>query len=184
MNGKVRCSAYVLMIVFMVFSHLQADDFEGTDQATATASAVRASAESVTDINWQVISSGGDVGGVSDNFGVSGTVGQTAVGSGGSDNYGVGHGFWQDFTIACDCVPGDPNDDGTFNVGDAVYIITYIFRGGPAPVPYQTCNGDTNCDCKVNIGDAVYMIWWIFQNGPRPCTCEDWLSVCGPPLRE
>lgn len=29
---------------------------------------------------------------------------------------------------------GDANGDGTINVGDAVYLITYIFRGGPAPI--------------------------------------------------
>lgn len=41
---------------------------------------------------------------------------------------------------------GDSNGDGKLNVGDAVYIISYIFRGGPPPA--ETCcdectNGDT-----------------------------------------
>jgi hypothetical protein len=29
---------------------------------------------------------------------------------------------------------GDANADGKVNVGDAVYIISYVFRGGPAPI--------------------------------------------------
>jgi len=28
---------------------------------------------------------------------------------------------------------GDSNGDGDINVGDAVYLINYIFKGGPAP---------------------------------------------------
>jgi len=38
--------------------------------------------------------------------------------------------------MGCSCcnVPGDANGDGKVNVGDAVYIISYVFRGGPAPV--------------------------------------------------
>ena len=49
------------------------------------------------EINWQVISGGGALNGVSANFRLSGTVAQTATGSGSSTNYGVSHGFWQDF---------------------------------------------------------------------------------------
>jgi hypothetical protein len=31
---------------------------------------------------------------------------------------------------------GDANGDCACNVGDAVYIISYVFKGGPAPVSY------------------------------------------------
>jgi hypothetical protein len=84
----------------------------------------------------------------------------------------------------CDCIPGDANGDGSVNVGDAVYIIAYVFKGGPAPTPYQTCSGDANCDCTVNVGDAVYIINYVFKQGPPPCDCLTWLSLCGPPLRK
>ena len=30
-------------------------------------------------------------------------------------------------------IPGDANCDGDCNVGDAVYIINYVFKGGPEP---------------------------------------------------
>jgi hypothetical protein len=84
----------------------------------------------------------------------------------------------------CDCRPGDANGDGTVNIGDAVYMISYVFRGGPPPTPYPLCSGDANCDCQLNIGDAVYIISYVFKGGPPPCTCEEWLVICGPPLRK
>jgi hypothetical protein len=63
-------------------------------------------------------------------------------------------------------VAGDANCDGEVNVGDVVYIINYVFRGGPAPVPYMA--GNANGDAEVNIGDAVYLINYIFNGGPPP----------------
>jgi hypothetical protein len=61
---------------------------------------------------------------------------------------------------------GDANGDGAINVGDAVYIIGHVFRGGPAPNPVAA--GDANGDCKVNVGDAVYLIGYVFRGGPAP----------------
>jgi len=61
---------------------------------------------------------------------------------------------------------GDANGDFTTNVGDAVALISYIFKGGPAPDPL--CMGDANEDGVVNIADAVYLITYIFKNGPPP----------------
>lgn len=132
------------------------------------------------EINWQVTSSGGDIGGSSPSFLLGGTIGQTATGTGSSDNFGLNHGFWQEFEEdVCDCLPGDANGDGQVNVGDAVYIIAYVFKGGPAPIPYPICSGDANCDCQCNVGDAVYVISYVFKGGPAPCECEAWRDACG-----
>ncbi len=62
---------------------------------------------------------------------------------------------------------GDANNDQVLNIGDAVYVINYIFKGGPPP-PLMVA-GDGNCDKAVNIGDAVYMVNYIFKSGPKPC---------------
>jgi PKD repeat protein len=62
-------------------------------------------------------------------------------------------------------IRGDANNDGKITVGDAVYIVAYIFRGGPAPDPYQA---DANGDGKINSGDAVYIVAYIFRGGPPP----------------
>jgi uncharacterized Ntn-hydrolase superfamily protein len=62
---------------------------------------------------------------------------------------------------------GDANGDRTINVGDAVFLISYVFKGGPPPWPIE--EGDANCDGQTNIGDAVYLISHIFKGGPGPC---------------
>ncbi len=61
---------------------------------------------------------------------------------------------------------GDANGDGAVDISDAVFLIEYIFAGGPAPTP--TGAGDANHDCSVDISDAVYLISYIFGGGPAP----------------
>lgn len=51
---------------------------------------------------------------------------------------------------------GDPNVDGTCNVGDVVFMINWVFKAGPIPYPLMT--GEANGDDRVNVGDAVYVI--------------------------
>jgi hypothetical protein len=64
------------------------------------------------------------------------------------------------------CCPGDANYTGTCNVGDAVFLINYIFSGGPTP---RVMNwADPNADCQVNVGDVVFLVAYIFQSGPAP----------------
>jgi immune inhibitor A len=70
------------------------------------------------------------------------------------------------FTVAYDYICGDANGDGNVNVGDAVFVIAYVFSGGPAPDPL--CLGDANGDGNVNIGDAVHLINYVFKGGPAP----------------
>jgi hypothetical protein len=62
---------------------------------------------------------------------------------------------------------GDADANGMVNISDAVYLIAYIFSGGPAPNPIDA--GDVDCNGFVNISDAVYLINYIFGGGPAPC---------------
>jgi len=76
---------------------------------------------------------------------------------------------------------GDANGDGDLNVGDAVYLINFVFKGGPAPDP--VCVGDANGDTDTNVGDAVYLINYVFKSGPAPeegC-CQ---SYCPPTVTD
>jgi hypothetical protein len=52
-----------------------------------------------------------------------------------------------------------------------VYLIAYIFSGGPAPVPYAA--GDADCSGDVDIDDVVYLIAYIFSGGPPPGDPDD-----------
>ncbi len=55
---------------------------------------------------------------------------------------------------------GDCNEDGVVNIADAVFLVNYIFAGGPAPVP--RLRGDINRDGIVNVSDAVRILRYLF----------------------
>jgi Dockerin type I domain len=67
-------------------------------------------------------------------------------------------------------LPGDANGSGDVNISDAVFLVSYIFGGGTAPVPLN--RGDANCDGRVNISDAVFLISYIFSGGGAPQNCR------------
>lgn len=124
-------------------------------------------------IKWQLICSGCGCG---DNqalfsFGdrgvvyLCGTLGQVAVGRGSSPSFGMNQGFWQE-TITEEYVRGDVNGDEIINVGDIVYLVSYLYKGGPAPNPVWV--GDCNCDEIVNVGDIVFLVSYLYRGGPEP----------------
>jgi hypothetical protein len=61
---------------------------------------------------------------------------------------------------------GDANGDGIINVGDIVYLVSYLYKNGPAPSPIDA--GDCNCDDIVNVGDVVYLVSYLYKGGPPP----------------
>jgi hypothetical protein len=63
-----------------------------------------------------------------------------------------------------DC--GDVNNDGVVDVGDVVYLVSYLYRDGPWPDP--ECIGDVNDDDVVNVGDVVYLVAYLYRSGPPP----------------
>jgi hypothetical protein len=64
-------------------------------------------------------------------------------------------------------ITGDANTDGGLSVADVVYLINYLFKGGPSLKPLES--GDVNCDAKVSVADVVYLINYLFKGGPLPC---------------
>lgn len=71
------------------------------------------------------------------------------------------------FGSGCLFICGDADNSGTVTISDAVYLISYIFAGGPTPNPLGT--GDSDCNGYISISDAVYLITHIFSGGPAPC---------------
>lgn len=61
---------------------------------------------------------------------------------------------------------GDADNNGQVSITDAVYIINYIFGGGPAP---GSNTGDVDCSQSISISDAVYIVNYIFGGGTEPC---------------
>ena len=62
---------------------------------------------------------------------------------------------------------GDADASGGVDIDDVVYLINYIFGGGPPPVPLAA--GDADCSGGVDIDDVVYLINYIFGGGNDPC---------------
>jgi hypothetical protein len=69
---------------------------------------------------------------------------------------------------------GDATDDGAANVGDAVYLLNYLFKAGDPPEPL--CKGNVNCDAVVDLADAIYILNRLFKHGPPCCfdCCTGW----------
>jgi len=60
----------------------------------------------------------------------------------------------------------DANGDEKVTVADIVFLVSYVFKHGPAPVPLK--KGDANGDGIVNIADIVYLVAYIFKHGALP----------------
>ena len=124
---------------------------------------------------WQVISSGATDGG-SANFGLRATVGQTATGYGESESFGLSHGFWQEPGGAggiC-CMPpirGNVDYDlgDVIDISDLVYLVDYMFTGGPTPECLDEADVDASGD--IDISDLVYLVDYMFNGGPPPVAC-------------
>jgi hypothetical protein len=84
------------------------------------------------------------------------------VGTSESDNWGAKAGF----VYASRVKHGDANADGALDLGDAIYILNYLFKAGPDPCPMEA--GDANCDGLVELGDAIYLLNYLFKGGPPP----------------
>ena len=72
----------------------------------------------------------------------------------------------------------DANSSGEEDIDDVVYIISYIFTGGPAPTPCPVTSGDADCSCEIDVDDVVYAIEYIFLGGSAPCQCDEWITGC------
>ena len=64
-------------------------------------------------------------------------------------------------------IPGDLNFDGQTNLSDLIWLVNYVFKGGPPPDP-ELSIGDVNADCKVNLADIIYYVNYVFKSGPQP----------------
>lgn len=68
-------------------------------------------------------------------------------------------------------VSGDVNSDGLVDIADLVYMVSFLFTGGPPP-PFDLA-ADLDGSCAVDIADLVYLVDFMFNGGPQP------LPPCG-----
>ncbi|MEM7165624.1 MAG: hypothetical protein AAF581_09170 [Planctomycetota bacterium] len=68
------------------------------------------------------------------------------------------------FPVAFD--RGDCNNDGMFDIGDQVFMLSMLFSMGTPAACRDAC--DNNDDGGVDVGDAVYGLIALFSMGPPP----------------
>lgn len=61
---------------------------------------------------------------------------------------------------------GDVTGDGIIDLGDLLFLISYLYKGGLAPDPLWI--GDVNCDFVLDLGDVLYLISYLYKGGPAP----------------
>jgi hypothetical protein len=122
-----------------------------------------------TRMDWQVISTAGGPQQSSGHKLFSVTGQPCPVGEATSSQHKLQSGFVPEFGGGGSCctLAGNANGDDKVNIGDAVFIVNYIFRGGAPPACLG--EGNPNCDANINIGDAVYLVNYLFRGGPAPC---------------
>ncbi|MFH2037146.1 MAG: dockerin type I domain-containing protein [Candidatus Zixiibacteriota bacterium] len=72
---------------------------------------------------------------------------------------------------ACDWICGDANDEGTVNILDITFIISYLYKSGTAPNYLVACDVNSSGTAEnpqVNILDITYIIAYLYKSGPAP----------------
>jgi hypothetical protein len=66
----------------------------------------------------------------------------------------------------CQYTCGDASNDGNVNILDVTFLISFLYKGGPAPESMWA--SDPNGDGSVNILDITYLISYLYKSGPAP----------------
>ncbi len=73
---------------------------------------------------------------------------------------------------------GDPNVDGELNVADPLFLLNFLFTGGPSPECLESADGDN--DGEIVISDAVMLLQFLFSGGAPPADPGPPGAPCGP----
>ncbi|MDH4033371.1 MAG: dockerin type I repeat-containing protein, partial [candidate division Zixibacteria bacterium] len=72
----------------------------------------------------------------------------------------------------CSCcvgIRGDLNGDGRIDISDLVWLVDWMFTGGPPPPCLE--QADVNADGVIDISDLVWLVDFMFTGGPPPIPC-------------
>ena len=110
----------------------------------------------------------------------------TSPGEGSSASFELRHGYWQDFasgggTCCMGAIRGNVDMDGgdVIDISDLVFLVDYMFTGGPPPTCDEEANNDGSCCASgsseslsdIDISDLVYLVDYMFNGGPAPPPC-------------
>jgi len=88
-------------------------------------------------------------------------------------NWVYGYGRLNAFRALLAISRGDANNDKSITVTDVTYLVDYMLKGGPPPLPVLEM-GDSNCSGNIYISDAIILINYLFKGGPKPPICYNY----------
>ena len=64
---------------------------------------------------------------------------------------------------------GDVNQNCLITSADVIYLVNYVFKGGPPPVPNAEV-GNVDCAGPVyaNAADIIFLVNYVFKGGAPP----------------
>lgn len=66
----------------------------------------------------------------------------------------------------CDYICGDADGSSAVNILDVSFVVSYLYKGGPAPNP--SARADVDHSGSVNILDVGYTVSYLYKGGPAP----------------
>ncbi len=74
---------------------------------------------------------------------------------------------------SCCVIRGDVDHDGspTIDIADLVWLVDYMFSGGPEPPCWYEGDIDGSGTAPIDIDDLVYLVDFMFTGGPPPPPC-------------
>ena len=86
-------------------------------------------------------------------------------------------------------LPGDCNQDGTFDLSDVVHLLGSLFQDSPEDLPCNTVAANLALlDCNqydgIDLSDAVYKLAFLFQGGPAPAQGSGCTAIVGCPQNQ
>ena len=126
-------------------------------------------------IKWQVIAGGGGHG-ISTNYAVDMTLGQTAVGGGVSTNYVGNFGFWQSFAPPSCCIGLTGNVDcdpaGGVDISDLSRLVDFLYVSFSPLCCEPAANIDGDPSNGIDISDLSALVDYLYVNFTPPAACQ------------
>ena len=72
---------------------------------------------------------------------------------------------------------GDADGDGATNITDGIFVLNFLFLGGPTPGCLESAN--PNDDEVINVTDGIFILNFLFLSGPVPVDPKP-DGPCGP----
>ena len=73
------------------------------------------------------------------------------------------------FPCCIDPIRGDVNYDGGLDISDLVYLVEWMFVGGPEPPCFE--EADIDGSGISDISDLLMLVDYFYREGPSPAGC-------------